>query len=534
MIRAVLYLRFSSDNQREESIEGQRRECLAYAKNKGIEVLAEYVDRAFSAKTDQRPDFQRMIRDSFSHKFDAVLVWKLDRFARSKLDSAKYKAILSKNNVRVISATESLGEGKESLILESFIEAMDEYYIWDLREKVIRGMTENALEGKFNGGRMPLGYKKNHDSTLSVDETEAAEVREIFGMYAESDISVFALMKELNKRGYKNKGKTWSDSALRRFLSNTMYVGEYGFGKHIVQGKVPAIVDKPLFDKVQEKLKRNKRQSASYKADERYLLSYKLLCGDCGGLMVGESVNKKNGKTYRYYKCQNAKRGHTCTMPSVPKNGLEEAVLEDAREILDDSGLMDQIIYEAYKSQDKESPLLKSLNQELKETEKKLKNVLTAFENGYGNEELNTRLKELTASKNELIEQINEETINNPYMELDEVAAMFDRFSQLDFQSLAGKQALINAFISKVVYYRDGSFLVYFTCKEGAKRHRKNGGGNSGNGDGTGQIPSSENVSDTQSAGSPLGLLPNLYLVGDCFGMTIHAGTSIFVGSKAR
>ena len=85
-MKAVIYARYSSDNQREESIEGQIRECKAYAERNGITILSSYIDRAFSAKTDNRPDFQRMIKDSAKGLFDVVIVWKLDRFARNRYD----------------------------------------------------------------------------------------------------------------------------------------------------------------------------------------------------------------------------------------------------------------------------------------------------------------------------------------------------------------------------------------------------------------------------------------------------------------
>lgn len=94
---AVIYARYSSDNQREESIEGQIRECTAYAEKNGITVIKHYIDRAFSAKTDNRPEFQQMIKDSGKKLFDVVLVWKFDRFARNRFDSANYKMILKKN-----------------------------------------------------------------------------------------------------------------------------------------------------------------------------------------------------------------------------------------------------------------------------------------------------------------------------------------------------------------------------------------------------------------------------------------------------
>ena len=155
---AVIYARYSSDNQREESIEGQIRECTAYAEKNGMTVVRHYIDRAISAKTDNRPQFQQMIKDSERKLFDIVLVWKLDRFARNRYDSARYKTQLKKNGVKLMSATEIISDGPEGIILESVLEGYAEYYSADLSEKVVRGMTENALKGKYNGGAVPIGY----------------------------------------------------------------------------------------------------------------------------------------------------------------------------------------------------------------------------------------------------------------------------------------------------------------------------------------------------------------------------------------
>ena len=157
-MKAVIYARYSSDSQREESIEGQIRECTAFAEKNGITILRHYIDRAYSAKTDNRPDFQEMIKDSGKKLFDMVIVWKLDRFARNRYDSARYKAQLKRNGVKVVSATEVISEGAEGIILESVLEGYAEYYSADLSEKVIRGRKENALECKFNGGTIPIGY----------------------------------------------------------------------------------------------------------------------------------------------------------------------------------------------------------------------------------------------------------------------------------------------------------------------------------------------------------------------------------------
>ncbi len=131
-MKAVIYARYSSDNQREESIEGQLRECMEYAKFNGIDVINSYIDRAFSAKTDHRPEFQRMIKDSYKGLFDVVLVWKLDRFARNRYDSAHYKAILKRNGVKVLSAKETISEGSEGVLLEAMLEGYAEYYSLEL------------------------------------------------------------------------------------------------------------------------------------------------------------------------------------------------------------------------------------------------------------------------------------------------------------------------------------------------------------------------------------------------------------------
>ena len=136
-MKAVIYARYSSDNQREESIEGQLRECMEFAEKSGITVIGNYIDRALSAKTDNRPEFQKMIKDSYRKVFDSVIVWKVDRFARNRYDSAYYKNILKKNGVKVISAKEHIGEGSEGIILEAMLEGF----------KQLNG--HNSLKNKF-------------------------------------------------------------------------------------------------------------------------------------------------------------------------------------------------------------------------------------------------------------------------------------------------------------------------------------------------------------------------------------------------
>ena len=226
---AVIYARYSSDNQREESIEGQIRECTAYAEKNGITVVKHYIDRAISAKTDNRPQFQQMIKDSERKLFDIVLVWKLDRFARNRYDSARYKTQLKKNGVKLMSATEVISDGPEGIILESVLEGYAEYYSADLAEKVVRGQTENVLKGRCNGGRGTFGYTLDAERRFHIDPVTSPFVLEAFKKYKEG-----ATMKEIrdwmNLEGVKNPvGGAMTYNSVEHMLKNRRYIGELKF-----------------------------------------------------------------------------------------------------------------------------------------------------------------------------------------------------------------------------------------------------------------------------------------------------------------
>lgn len=138
MKNAVIYARFSSHAQNEQSIEGQLRICYEYAKREGLSVIEEYIDRALTGRSDDRPDFQRMISDARKKAFQYVIVYKLDRFTRNRYDSAIYKHKLKQCGVKVLSAMENIGDNPESIILEAVLEASAEYYSVDLSKNKAR------------------------------------------------------------------------------------------------------------------------------------------------------------------------------------------------------------------------------------------------------------------------------------------------------------------------------------------------------------------------------------------------------------
>ena len=258
-LRAVIYARYSSESQREESIEGQLRECYAFARKNDISIVGEYIDRAFSAKTDRRPDFQKMIKDSAKKTFNLIIVWKLDRFARNRYDSAFYKAGLKKNGVKVISATESISEGSEGILLESVLEGMAEYYSADLSEKVIRGHTENALKCKYNGGTLPLGYMTDKDQNYHIDPLTAPFVIEAFRNYDEG-MTMSEIAAILNQHEIKNsRDGQMSLNNVANMLKNRRYTGEYRYRDIVIPDGIPQIIPTELFDRVQEKIEKNKK-----------------------------------------------------------------------------------------------------------------------------------------------------------------------------------------------------------------------------------------------------------------------------------
>jgi len=321
-MKAVLYCRYSSDNQREESIEGQIRESREYAERKGMTIFGTYIDRALSAKTDNRPQFQKMIKDSAKGLFDVIIVWKLDRFARNRYDSAHYKAILRKNGVKVVSATEPISEDATGILLESLLEGYAEFYSAELSEKVKRGQTENALKCKWNNGSFPVGYVIDEERKLQIDPLTSPIILEAFKKYSEGD-KIVNIVKFLADKGVRHcRGGTLRIDAVQRMFKNRVYIGEYKYSTHIIPGGVPQLVPLDLFEQVQEQMAKNKKAPARFKAEDDYLLTTKLLCGKCGAFMVGESGTSRTMKVHRYYKCVTAKKRKGCNKKSAQKDWI--------------------------------------------------------------------------------------------------------------------------------------------------------------------------------------------------------------------
>ena len=439
-MKFVIYARYSSDNQREESIKGQIRECTEYAVRNDITILSSYVDRALSARTADRPEFQRMIADSEKGLFDVVLVWKLDRFSRDRYDSAHYKHILKKNGVRVISARENISEGPEGIILESMLEGYAEYYSAELSEKIQRGQKENALKCRSNGGNIPLGYVVGTDGVLAVDPLTTPLVAEIFTRNEsdeESGETIKAIADSLNKRGFRTrKGSAFRVASLSLILKNRKYIGEYKYADTIVPNGIPAIINPDLFERVQERMLTNKKAPSRTKADEDYLLTTKLFCGDCGRLMAGEcGTSGTNSVKYYYYKCGGAKRKLGCKRKAVKKRWIERAaVIATIERVLRDDEI-DRIADAIIDLQNREDTTLPALRQQLKDCEQGIENMLNAIQMVILTPSTKTRLEELKSQRESLKVSILQAELEKPKYTKEQIVSWINRFKYGDVET---------------------------------------------------------------------------------------------------
>ena len=468
-MKAVIYARYSSDNQREESIEGQLRECTAFAEKNGITVLRHYIDRAFSARTDNRPEFQNMIRDSGKKLFDMIIVWKLDRFARNRYDSARYKAMLKKNGVKVVSATEVISEGAEGIILESVLEGYAEYYSADLSEKVVRGMTENALKCKYNGATVPIGYRIDSEQHFQIDPLKAPFVLEAFKRYDEG-ATMTQIRDWLNAQGVKNsRGQPITYNNIQRLLSNRRYIGEYSYRSIIVPDGIPMIVPKELFDRVQEKLEKNRKAPARHKAEDDYLLTTKLFCGYCGAYLCGESGTSRTGLVHHYYKCVSVKKKRTeCHKKPVRKDWIEDLVVRETMKMLMDDAAIEAIVSKLMELQDRENVNLPLYERQLHETETAINNLLNAIQQGILTKSTKARLEELESARDELENRIACEKLAKPKISAEFMTFWLHRFRQLDVKQKSHRKMLIDVFINAIFLY-DDKMVITFNYKEGTE-----------------------------------------------------------------
>ncbi len=484
--RVVLYARYSSDNQRSESIDAQIRAMKEYCKHHNYIIVETYVDEARTATTDKRPSFQRMIKDSAGKTFDIVLVHKLDRFARNRYDSAIYKRELKKNGVSVYSVLEKLDNSPESIIMESVLDGFSEYYSKNLARETMKGMKETALQCKHTGGKAPLGYDVDPITRkLIINEYEAESVRIIFEMYSKG-YGYSPILEVLNAEGRKTKkGQAFMKNSLHSILTNPKYKGMYVFNRssaksyagtrntHLykdeeniiaIEGGCPAIVTPDVYEKVQDRMTYNKHRGAEHIAKENYLLSGKVFYKECGRSMCGNARHGgRNKELYVTYRCPTKK--YACSNKEINRDYLEEYVIMLLEKHIFNTRALKRLSkgIVIYGNSNNTKERQRQLQAQLAEIEEALKNVADAIQAGLISSALVTRLNELETEK-AIIENKLADMEKPVEISIDTGLIMSEYTRVKQTPASPEHKTFIKGFIDKIVV---GKYTVDVTLKTG-------------------------------------------------------------------
>ncbi len=464
--KAVIYARFSSYGQTEQSIEGQLRECHAFAERQGLRVVGEYIDRAISGTTDKRPDFLRMIDDSKKKVFDYVIVYQLDRFARNRYDSAIYKNSLKKNNVKVLSAKENISDDASGILMEGLFESIAEYYSAELSQKVKRGINESLIKGNFIGGTVLFGYEII-DKKWTIKEDEAVYIRKVFDEYTKGKTQK-EIADELNEMGVRNKqGKVFTCNMISKIMRNKKYAGIYEIDDEEYTHIIPAIVSLNTFEVAKMKLERNHhKKGGRLNAKVPYLLSGKMHCGYCEALMTAETGTSKAGKVHKYYKFYQRKKDiKSCESKAFPKDVLEDFVVDQTLVYVlkpDKVSELSKMIVKEFNETLGEDLVMKSLQSELNEINKSLDNLLKAVEKGMYTSLTQDRILELEKAKRKSEKKIaRQEVIAIKPLDEKKVSEFIYSFASLDYTIANNRKRLIELFVRKAYCFKDKIMIFY-------------------------------------------------------------------------
>lgn len=486
MLRAAIYARFSSENQRDESIDAQVRICRQYCDSKGYTVVKVYADEAISGRTDQRPQFQQMLADAKAKMFDVIVMDKVDRFARDRYDSAIHKHYLRRKcGIRLEYASQRIDATPEGEMLEGVLEALAQYFSANLAKETLKGLTENALKAWHTGGKPPLGYTLEEvpgtkSKRYVINEKEAEVVRKIFeiidagGTYKDVYLATYDDMMLL-------RGRPLSKNSIHDILRNEKYKGTFVYMKGTkkehrhtrddvirVPNAIPAIVSPELFDRVQEKLNSRKQADrARNKAKRVYLLSGKVFCGKCGHAMVARAGYSKNKVRYDYFMCGLKNRSKECDAKTIRQDYINELVLRALREkIFSEEGKKTVISYieeVLRQKQQNADQLIRKLERERREMQKVIENVVQAVAQGFISEHLKEKLHAAEAR----VKEIENELMairRNVVRKLDRKS--IEEFMSAQYEKLNGnlreQKEVIQSFVDRVIV-NENTIEVYFT-----------------------------------------------------------------------
>lgn len=406
---AAAYIRVSTEEQAEYSPLSQLKRIREYAEKNGYLVPDNLVfaDEGISGKTTKnRNEFNRMIKLAKTKPtpFDTIFVWKFSRFARNREDSVVYKSMLRKElGIRVVSISEDIGDDKMSVLFESIIEAMDEYYSINLAEEVKRGMTERVKRGGACSVA-PFGYKMEEKS-LVVCVEEAKIIRQVFEMFADGE-SMVKIARKLNQMGIcSHRGNKIENRTVEYWLNNPVYIGKVRWNPNgktqryhwndseiiVADGFHQSIVSEELWNRVRKRL--SLKEHKLRKTYECSKLSSWLVgifkCGICGGTMVNCGG---------YFYCGNKIKGTCAGNGGVKAERLEREVLE----LIKNFKCVPDVCFVPVNPQN-------TFDYRINEERERLRRVKLAYENGADSlEEYKENKKRIQTNINQLVKERDE------------------------------------------------------------------------------------------------------------------------------
>lgn len=435
---AALYARFSCSKQREASIEDQLDECRRWCRRNGYAIVAEYADYAMSGRTDDRPEFQRMIANA--GESDIVLVYMMDRFSRDPFDAPIYKRELAKKGVRLVSAIEAIPDSPEGIIYEKLLEGLAACESRKTSLRTLRGMRGNAKKCLTNGVRC-FGYRTGPDGRYEIVPEEAEIVREVFLRRLDRE-SVCSIASDLRRRGVRSRaGNPIKDTFVQHMLHNEKYLGIYSWGGYREEGGMPQIVDEVTFARVQLVRSAKRREEEDWGT---FVLSGRVLCAKCGRTMAGTSGRGKSGRKYEYYSCRSCGE-----IKPVRRDWLEGSIVEHLRGVLSDRDealriaemCFDGMFDDAGKRDREEA------TRALREAESGLRNILNAIEQGIIAPGVKERIAQLEAQRDDA---------RRTLASLDESGMSVADFADfLQFGATLDDQNLLDAFVYQAMVFDD-------------------------------------------------------------------------------
>ena len=470
-MRAVAYVRFSSDSQRSESLDAQLRAIKDYCNSNNLNLVNVYSDSALSGTSaNNRTAFLQMISDSKKKLFDFVIVHKLDRFARNSYDHAIYEKKLNDNKVRIISVREQLNNSPESAILKNVLVGMNEYYSLNLSVEVKKGMYENFENNKHTAGIPPLGYDLDSEKRYIINEKEAEIVKSIFQMSLDG-MGYGKIAQELNRQGFINKrGRPFAKTSIRDTLLNEKYMGNYVLGLKDKNGKltgteqrkegvIPAIIDKEVFLAIQEMMR--KRKTGKRKNQQNYILTGFCECGECGGAFTGGGQVHGRSKKYYVYTCSSRKARKTdCKNMQIRKELLEPIVFDKIREEIFQEDKMQFISWEIEKQIKEKNKNFnsnhKKISSKIVYLEDKKSKLLDAFlDSMISKEEYNTKNQELERDLHDLQLELNSLNNTDTISRKEIMQYLINLSEKFEQKNDDFKRNVIETFVDKVIIYKD-------------------------------------------------------------------------------